>query len=170
MKTLTLILIVALALMFGACSNKDKAAADAGQMSADMSASEMSASGHTIVGCWQIENVVVNDTLYARPIETSPDVKQYMTFTADSTFVVNTNCNIISGNYEASGSESIRFSNCSWTEMACDDMSVENLLKQILPAVTTVDFENDSITRLNTDSTMYVVLRKSPHALKSATK
>ena len=152
--------------MVGACGNKDKAASDGSQMVADMSTSEMPASGHSIVGCWQIENVVVNDTLYARPIEVDPDVKQYMTFNADSTFVANTNCNVISGGYMASG-ETIRFSDCSWTEMACDDMSVENLLKQILPAVTTIDFENDSITRLNTDSTMYVVLRKAPHALKS---
>lgn len=110
---------------------------------------------------WSIENVVINDTLYARPVEVDPDRPQYFTFAADGTFGVTTNCNSLGGEYIQHG-DSIILSNIFITEMACDNMEVEELLMRILPAVRTIDCINDSVMRLNTDSTGYVVLRKAP--------
>lgn len=54
--------------------------------------------------------------------------------------------------------------------MACDNMMVEDLLKQVLPEVNSIDFENDSIVRLNTPSSKYIVLRKAPEEVKCAVK
>lgn len=35
------------------------------------------------------------------------------------------------------------------TEMACDDMAVEDALRRILPDISTIDLQNDSVVRLN---------------------
>ena len=49
------------------------------------------------------------------------------------------------------------------TEMACDDMSVEDALRRILPNVATVYIQNDSIARLDSrNPSEYIVLRKAP--------
>lgn len=109
---------------------------------------------------WQIENVVVNDTLYARPAEINPDLAQLFTFAPDSTFGITTNCNSLGGQYVQSG-DSISFSNILATQMACDNEEVERLLMRILPEVCTVDSLNDSVMRLNTPSSAYIVLKKA---------
>ncbi len=50
--------------------------------------------------------------------------------------------------------------------MACDDMKMEELLTQILPEVNVVDVSMDSVIRLNTNSSAYIVLKKSPYKSK----
>ncbi len=109
---------------------------------------------------WLIENVVVNDSLYARPSEIDPQRNQYFTF-ADGTFAVNTNCNTLGGEYELTG-DSIIFKNIMTTEMACDNMDVEQLIMHVLPDLRSVDCINDSVTRLNSATSAYIVLRKIP--------
>lgn len=107
---------------------------------------------------WQIENVVVNDTLYARPADIDPDHPQTLTFAA-GTFGIKTNCNTLGGDYTLRG-DSIAFANIITTEMACDNMEVETLLMRILPEVNAIDWTNDSVMRLNTPSSAYIVLKK----------
>ena len=49
------------------------------------------------------------------------------------------------------------------TEMGCDDMSVEEALRRILPNIATVYIQNDSIARLDSRiHSEYIVLRKTP--------
>lgn len=115
---------------------------------------------NSILGKWNIENVVVSDSVYARPAEITPDVQQYISFEADSTYSIVTNCNTISGSYILTG-DSIMLNAGPATLMACENMQVEDLIKQVLPEISTVDFENDSTLRLNTPSTKYIVLRKA---------
>lgn len=111
-------------------------------------------------GQWYLENVVENDSVHVRPTEEVPGVRQYILF-EDGTYSIQTNCNIISGSYNLKG-DSITFGETAATEMACDNMEVEDMLKQILPRIVTVDIENDSIARLNTaGNTSYVLLRKA---------
>lgn len=107
---------------------------------------------------WNIENVVVNDTLYARPSEVTPGIQQTFTF-AEESFGINTNCNNIGGEYTLKG-DSISFSNMLITEMACDNEEVERLLLRVLPEINTLDCLNDSTLRLNSDSSAYIVLKK----------
>ena len=49
------------------------------------------------------------------------------------------------------------------TEMAYDDMSVEEALRRILPNIASIHIENDSIARLDSrNHSEYIVLRKAP--------
>lgn len=114
-----------------------------------------------ISGQWIIENVVENDSSYVRPSEIEPAVVAYMDFKDDGSFGVITNCNHIGGHFSRNDG-SIRLSDVSATEMACDNMELEEMLKKVLPLVSSIDCINDSITRLNSDvDESYIVLRKS---------
>lgn len=100
-----------------------------------------------IRGQWYIENIVFSDSDYVRPDETSSSMKQYIMFD-DSTYFIMTNCNSFNGSYTVKG-DSIRLGDGSVTEMACDDMQTEDALRRILPRISTVSVENDSVVRLN---------------------
>ncbi len=115
---------------------------------------------NSILGKWNIENVVISDSVYARPAEITPDVDQYISFEADSTYSIVTNCNSINGSYILNG-DSIALNAGPATLMACENMQVEDLIKQVLPEISTIDFENDSTLRLNTSGCHYIVLRKA---------
>ncbi len=120
----------------------------------------------SIQGQWQIENVVENDSSYVRPSEIEPGMKSYIDFREDRTFGIMTNCNHIGGNY-TQANDSIYLTDIMSTEMACDNMQLEEMLKKVLPIVNTIDCTNDSIIRLNTDqSGAYIVLKKSSHQVK----
>ncbi len=117
-------------------------------------------------GQWEIENIVENDSSYVRPSETGEGAGTRIDFRKDHTFGIMTNCNHIGGSYNLTN-DSIRFTDISSTEMACDNMDTEEMLLKILPIVNTVDCINDSVTRLNSDKgDSYIVLKKSGHALK----
>lgn len=120
----------------------------------------------SIVGQWDIENIVENDSSYVRPAEIEQGITAYVYFREDSTFGIMTNCNHLGGEYVRKG-DSIRLTDISATEMACDNMEIEDMLKKILPMVNTVDCINDSITRLNTTKDdSYIVLKKNNIAVK----
>ena len=113
-----------------------------------------------IIGQWYIENIVFSDTDYVRPSEQEPDSRQYILF-KENTYSVMTNCNHGSGEYTIAG-DSIAFGDGIWTEMACDNMATEDAIKRILPALNTVEVENDSIMRINSnESSQYLILRKA---------
>ncbi len=114
-----------------------------------------------IQGQWAIENVVENDSSYVRPSEIESGITAYIDFREDNTFGVMTNCNHIGGQYHQTN-DSIHLTDLSATEMACDNMELEEMLKKVLPMVNSIDCINDSITRLNSDkSDSYIVLHKS---------
>ncbi len=119
-----------------------------------------------IQGQWLIENVVENDSSYVRPSEIDPGLKSYIDFRDDNTFGIVTNCNHIGGNY-SQNNDSIQLTEILTTEIACDNMELEDMLKKVLPEVNTIDCINDSITRLNTAiGESYIVLKKSVQSLK----
>lgn len=119
----------------------------------------------SIDGQWLLEHVVVNDSLEARPIDIDLESKLYVHFYNDSTFNFQTGCNSIGGRY-VQANDSITMSDMMWTEMACEDMRVEELLKDVLPKVETLDWNNDSILRLNTTSSAYIVLKRCEAKVK----
>lgn len=106
----------------------------------------------SLVGSWDIENVVVNDTLELNPAEITPDSKQAITFEADGSYSINTNCNSIQGQYVVNG-DSIRLEAGLATEMACDNMQIEDAIKAALPAIAVMQADNDSTVSLNAPST-----------------
>lgn len=127
---------------------------------------ESVASVPSIEGQWQIENVVENDSSYVRPSEIGEGVTAIVDFRKDHSFGVMTNCNYIGGQFTQSN-DSIRLRDISTTEMACDNMELEVMLKKVLPLVNSIDCINDSITRLNSSKgDTYIVLRKTPTEIK----
>ncbi len=90
----------------------------------------------------------------------------YIDFNEDNTFGVMTNCNHLGGQYVQS-KDSIQLNNILTTEMACDNMELEDMLKKVLPMVNSIDCINDSIARLNTaKGDSYIVLKKKDRAEK----
>lgn len=120
----------------------------------------------SVVGQWMIENVVENDSCYVRPAEVGTGVTAYVDFRDDGSFGIVTNCNHLAGQY-SQANDSVHLTDISTTELACDNMEVEELLKKVLPDVNEVDFINDSIARLNTSrGESYIVLKKRSKSLK----
>lgn len=118
-----------------------------------------------IRGQWYIENIVFSDSDYVRPDETSSSMKQYIVF-EDSTYFIMTNCNSISGSYTVKG-DSITLGDGAMTEMACDDMQTEDALRRILPNISAIDVQNDSVVRLNGSvPAECILLRKIKTAIK----
>ena len=118
-------------------------------------------------GQWYLDSIVFSDSEYVR---VRPDVRlssihQYIVF-EDSTYFIKTNCNTISGSYTVKG-DSITLGDGAMTEMACDNMAVEDALRRILPNIATVYIQNDSITRLDSrNPSEYIVLRKAQTEIK----
>ncbi len=118
-----------------------------------------------IRGQWYIENIVFSDSDYVRPDEAVPDVSQYIVF-EDSTYFIMTNCNSISGSYKIDG-DSITLGDGAMTEMACDNMATEDALRRILPAISTIDVQNDTVVRLNGSTPAEcILLRKDATEIK----
>lgn len=116
-------------------------------------------------GQWLIENIVFSDSDYVRPDEVAQGAKQYIVFD-DSTYYIMTNCNSISGTYTMNG-DSITLGDGAMTEMACDNMDTENALRRILPRISTIDVQNDTVVRLNgTEPAECILLRKAIIELK----
>lgn len=120
---------------------------------------EIVAPAEIMQGGFRVENVVVNDTLSARPATETPDELTYVNF-ADGHYAFKTNCNLIQGDYTFSG-DSITLQPGLTTRMACPNMKVEDLLLQVIPQVNTVSVENDSTVRLNTSTPAYILLVRS---------
>ncbi len=113
-----------------------------------------------IQGQWDIENVVENDSSYVRPSETEEGMTAYIDFREDNTFGIVTNCNSLGGQYLLHN-DTIQLKDIFTTEIACDNMQLEDMLKKVLPMINTVDCLNDSITRLNSSiGESYIVLKK----------
>lgn len=113
-----------------------------------------------IAGQWNIDNIVLGDTVSVRPAEQTPGTEQYIVFT-DSTYSIITNCNSLSGSYTLTG-DSITLGDGMMTEMACDNMATEDALRTIIPHIATLNVETDSTIRLNSSNpTDYIILSKS---------
>ncbi len=148
----TLLLVIATACSTGKTESSAEEARESAQPQ------EVSAD---IQGQWYLENIVFSDSVFVRPSEEVPGVRQYITFNADSSYYIHTNCNSLSGSYSLHG-DSITIGDGMMTEMACDNMATEDALRKILPHIATVDVENDSVMRLNaSESSEYIVLIKA---------
>lgn len=163
MKTYNLSIIAGAALFVAAaagCSGNKEAKSDkiAGDMQTEVANADLR-------GQWYIENIVFSDSDYVRPDETSSSMKQYIVF-EDSTYYIMTNCNSFNGPYTVKG-DSITLGDGVMTEMACDDMRTEDALLRILPRISTIDIQNDSVVRLNGSvPAECILLRKAKTEIK----
>ena len=146
-----IIMAMGIAMLLGACT---------GNKTANNETTEMQQASADIRGQWNLENIVVSDSVDVRPAEIVPESKQYITF-EDSTYFIQTNCNTFSGAYFQNG-DSIILDAGIMTEMACDNMATEDAIRSILPNIATLEMESDSILRLNGSSpAQYILLRKA---------
>lgn len=161
MKSYNISFIVGVALLMAAgCSGNKEAKSDSLD---DKAKTEMADAD--IRGQWYIENIVFNDSDYVRPDETSSSMKPYIVI-EDSTYFIMTNCNSISGSYTVKG-DSITLGEGAMTEMACDDMQTEDALRRVLPHISSIDVQNDSVMRLNGSvPAECILLRKIKTAIK----
>ncbi len=143
MKT-KLLSVVAIAAAMASCAGRNGAA---NQDSTGVEGQQDAVAAVDLTGKWYLENIVVNDSDYVRPSEAVPGVEQYVIF-SDSTYVFQTNCNTISGPCSIKG-DSIRLEAGLMTEMACDNMATEDILRRVIPNIATIDVQNDSVVRLN---------------------
>ncbi len=112
-----------------------------------------------IRGQWYIENIVFNDSDYVRPDETMHSLRQYIILKTAHISSRQT-ATQSRGPYTITG-DSITFGDGAMTEMACDDMAVEDALRRILPDISTIDLQNDSVVRLNGTPAECILLRKA---------
>lgn len=96
-----------------------------------------------VEGRWSIDRVQLSDSAVL-VIDTAVMAEQFVEFNADSTYVVLTNCNSISGAYALNG-DSITLADGAMTEMACDDMRAEDMLRVILPQISAYAVDGDSL-------------------------
>lgn len=128
-------------------------------------AAQVEVANADIRGQWHIENIVFSDSDYVRPDETSSSMKQCIVF-EDSTYFIMTNCNSISGSYTVKG-DSIKLGDGAMTEIACDDMRTEDAIRRILPHISSIDVQNDSVVRLNGSAPAEcILLRKAKTEIK----
>lgn len=160
MKKILAICLAAGALACGSCGQAGRS----GDTAAAQEDSTAVAPAIALDGQWNIDNIVVSDSVYARPAEETPGHPSYIQF--DSTgYSIMTNCNHIQGTYTLAG-DSIVMNPGLCTEMACDNMRVEDLIKTVLPAIRTVDVLNDSVVRLNGSEAQYIVLSRMKEQVK----
>lgn len=163
MRTCNIALIAGVALLMATatgCAGNKEAKSDKGD-----NAAQTEVTSADLRGQWYIENIVFNDSDYVRPDETSASVKQYIVF-EDSTYYIMTNCNSFNGSYSVKG-DSITLGDGAMTEMACDDMRTEDAIRRILPRISTIDMQNDSVVRLNGSAPAEcILLRKAKTEIK----
>lgn len=115
---------------------------------------------NALQGEWTIKEIVVNDTLVIRPSEIDSLMRrQYITFRSDSTFGITTNCNSLGGIYTTTA-DSISFDNIFRTEMACENMEVEEYLSKMLPVAATMTFDTDTTLIINTQPQGHILLTR----------
>lgn len=152
MKTKFLSLFAVAALVASCSTGKTAETSDSTDAASD-------AQAVNVVGQWQLEDIVASDSLSVKPSEVESGDPQVIMFT-DSTYHVQTNCNIVQGEYTQTG-DSIKFGLGLSTKMACPDTRVEDILVQVLPQIATVSAENDSVVKLSSDnSSAYILLKK----------
>lgn len=152
---LKFLMILAAAGLMTACSTGK------GDMKTDTADAEIASEPYSgsIAGQWLIENIEMNDSVSLKPQTSESENQQTITFT-DSAYNIQTNCNLMQGEYTQTG-DSISFGMGLSTRMACPDMSVEMALTELLPQLSSISMDNDSTLRLSSaNPSNFVLLKK----------
>ena len=113
----------------------------------------------SIYGRWQLEKYHPAETSSMKLIQVKSDKIYRLQFLETGIFSCTTDCNTLSGNFVADDSL-LSFQNIAWTEMACEDMSVENEMKALLPRVQRYTVTSDSLFLQNDEGRILAVYRQ----------
>lgn len=105
---------------------------------------------------WQLEEYHPAETSSMKLIHVKSDKKYRLQFLDSGSFSCTTDCNTLSGNFVADDSL-LSFQNIAWTEMACEDMSIENEMKALLPRVQRYTVTSDSLFLKNDEGRILAV-------------
>ena len=109
-----------------------------------------SPSDNILYGRWRLEkyNCIATSSYGLTPV--NKESEYILQLDNAGVFSCTTDCNTISGNYEKS-KNALRFSDISFTELACDDMVVERSVASILSNIKSYKITDDSILVLKDD-------------------
>lgn len=109
-----------------------------------------SPSDNILYGRWRLEKYNCIATSSYGLTQVNKESEYILQLDNAGVFSCTTDCNTISGNYEKS-KNALRFSDISFTELACDDMVVERSVASILPNIKSYKITDDSILVLKDD-------------------
>ncbi len=109
-----------------------------------------SPSDNILYGRWRLEKYNCIATSSYGLTQVNKESEYILQLDNAGVFSCTTDCNTISGNYEKS-KNALRFSEISFTELACDDMVVERSVASILSNIKSYKITDDSILVLKDD-------------------
>ena len=109
-----------------------------------------SPSDNMLYGRWRLEKYNCIATSSYGLTQVNKESEYILQLDNAGVFSCTTDCNTISGNYEKS-KNALRFSDISFTELACDDMVVERSVASILSNIKSYKITDDSILVLKDD-------------------
>ena len=109
-----------------------------------------SPSDNILYGRWRLEKYNCIATSSYGLTQVNKESEYILQLDNAGVFSCTTDCNTISGNYEKS-KNALRFSDISFTELACDDMVVERRVASILSNIKSYKITDDSILVLKDD-------------------
>lgn len=109
-----------------------------------------SPSDNILYGRWRLEKYNCIATSSYGLTQVNKESEYILQLDNAGVFSCTTDCNTISGNYEKC-KNALRFSDISFTELACDDMVVERSVASILSNIKSYKITDDSILVLKDD-------------------
>ena len=109
-----------------------------------------SPSDNILYGRWRLEKYNCIATSSYGLTQVNKESEYILQLDNAGVFSCTTDCNTISGNFEKSKS-GLRFSDISFTELACDDMVVERSVASTLSNIKSYKITDDSILVLKDD-------------------
>lgn len=129
-------------LLLSACSTNDKTT-DTDSADANIMLGNIGLQGEWLLQSYRVDCVST---------EFEDSLKYKLNFNEpDNTFSLSTDCNMINGEFGITN-DSVRFKNMLVTEMACDDMDVEQSMLRLLNDTTAYALYNDSILTITAQS------------------
>ena len=107
-------------------------------------------SDNILYGRWRLEKYNCIATSSYGLTQVNKESEYILQLDNAGVFSCTTDCNTISGNFEKSKNV-LRFSDISFTELACDDMVVERSVASILSNIKSYKITDDSILVLKDD-------------------
>lgn len=128
-------------------SNNDTNSANSAQSGNQATDADNDALNSALAGQWRLTDYA-GDGLIG---EMTDDQNYILTFNPDDySFSLSTDCNTIGGQYSIDD-HSITFTNTYATQMACEDETVENAMKIIIPMITGYSISDNSRLSLRSD-------------------
>ena len=110
-----------------------------------------SPSDNILYGRWRLEKYNCIATSSYGLTQVNKESEYILQLDNAGVFSCTTDCNTISGNFEKS-KNALRFSDISFTELACDDMVVERSVASTLSNIKSYKITDDSILVLKDDN------------------